>query len=423
MKRHSIGIVFSECKDRFLLNSPQSALGMIRIRNKPKNMLSYSHDENPSKFDYSMLTVHIDDNDYPGNNGIGSVSPKISPHSVARSRYLGNPSAVTLARHSSFDSQMSLSSTHPLTVDIDGDAAAFDEVIDILKKDDTIPATTAVDDIDDAVATSALQFSTSGNGSGRVSRTAGGNNDRDNKTNIKKEWQNIYKQASDYLLRSGSSGLSGSRGHSNATGNSSSTAGNSKQQLEEADVMSLLVTAASLPAYINAPGECFAETVRAAVGELMLLCAASQSWALDVRDSLYDAVYPPVALTRLRALETEGLALKIVHKELLSNYRSTLKEHDDINKAIDQLKPLKTSTDFTSTTIETQIDLEVSKIKNMTLTEARELLQRARTLPRAAALHTKHPSLETIVASAEQLTADVNEVLLRAEISSVRKQR
>ena len=427
VKRHSVGMVFSECKERFLLNSPQSALGMIRIRNKQKNMLSYSHDDSASKFDYSMLTVNVDDNDYHdyhGTTGIGidAISPKISPHSVARSRYLGNPSAVVLARHSSFDSQMSVSSTLPLTaVDVDGDAAAFDEVINILKKDDPVPGTAGADDAEDGITAAALHpFSTSG--SGRVSRTAGGNNDKDSKTNIKKEWQNIYKQASEYLLKSGSSGGAsgpGSRGHNNATGtasNSNNISGNnSKQQLEEADVMSLLVTAASLPTYINAPGECFAETVRAAVGELMLQCAASQSWALDVRDSLYDAVYPPVTLTRLRALETEGLALKIVHKELLSNYRFSLKEHDDINKAIDQLKSSLSHTDPNSEVIS---DQEVNSIKSMTLTEARELLQRARSLPRAAALHSKHPFLETIVTSAEQLTADVNDCCaLRSRLS------
>jgi hypothetical protein len=259
--------------------------------------------------------------------------------------------------------------------------------------------------------------------------------DKDSKNNIRKEWQNIYKQATEYLSKTGSATGAGSRSMSNSNNNNnvgSGSGGGAKQQLEEADIMSLLQTAAPLPAYINAPGECFAETVRSALGELMLLCCAAQAWALDVRDSLYDPIYPPVPLSKLKSLETEGVALKVVHKDFLSNYRSVLREYDDISKATDALVRKSISTTTATTSISTSSggsggssssSSSGSDTDSMTLTQAHELLQRERNLPRAQALHSNSASLNNILQTAERLTSDVSDVLLRAEICTVRKHR
>ena len=48
--------------------------------------------------------------------------------------------------------------------------------------------------------------------------------------------------------------------------------------------MAILEEAAGLPSIVNAPGECFAETMRAVLGELLVAVADARAWDAEVSD-------------------------------------------------------------------------------------------------------------------------------------------
>lgn len=380
-KRNSVGIVFMECKEKFLLSSPHSAVGQISIHPRlPSNGLAL----------LPPLSLNDDMRDFGTKDADDTASPKVSPHSLARTRYLGIHSSVASARGASFD-------------DNGNSSAGVSKLID--DQFSSVSPFTNNNVKSSSSSEEGVAVSDSATFTGRVSRNAGVT-DKENKNNIKKEWQNIYKLACDFLLKSGS----GSAGSLGSRSISSAAAGSgSRQQLEEGDVMTLLMNAAVLPAYINSPGECFAETVRSALGELLLLCSSSQAWSLEVRDALYNAIHPPLPLSKFKSLEVEGVALKLVCKESLACYRWILKECDEITKAVEHL-------------VRNQVS-ESEPLRKMTLREARIMLQRDKSLPRAPALHKNAAALENIVSASEQLMSDMNDVLIRAEICSIRKNR
>ena len=178
------------------------------------------------------------------------------------------------------------------------------------------------------------------------------------------------------------------------------------------------------------------------------LCSASQLWGIDVRDSLFDTVTPPVTLSRLNALEHEGRNLAVIDGRVLKELRHVLSERRLVMQATKALvKSFDTYLQTHPTTNTTGVQPpwlakdgpvverededeatggssrgQVDSPKS-TLADLQRWLHRAEALPPAAILHTYTPSLRYIVQIAEDLSKDVTDVLDRVEICSVRTQR
>ena len=70
----------------------------------------------------------------------------------------------------------------------------------------------------------------------------------------------------------------------NTSTSSSAAACASCSSSDLAEAMAILEEAAGLPSIVNAPGECFAETMRAVLGELLVAVADARAWDAEVSD-------------------------------------------------------------------------------------------------------------------------------------------
>ena len=100
--------------------------------------------------------------------------------------------------------------------------------------------------------------------------------EKGSKSQLRRDWQVIYKQATDITnqipagyTKSINAASRPTTAPTTTTLTTSALPGSRFVQFPEEAVWNLLRAAAALPPYYNAPGENFAETVRAALGELL----------------------------------------------------------------------------------------------------------------------------------------------------------
>lgn len=343
-----------ECRERYLVAPPSAAAGML---------ITGAADSKLSEL---------------GNDAVKS------PHSLARSRYLGGKSPAQVG-------------LRPLCLSDDSPRDAGM----IVKEEIATEAQPLVQ------APEAIEVPQVSEGRIPGNRTAGLNNDKETKNSIRKEWQAVYKQVSELLAR-----CAGPRNAPILSGT---------KAVSEEEALTLLQTAAMLPTYINSPGECFAETVRTALGELLLHCATTHKWCIDVRDALYDSVVPPVTLSRFTALLNESRSLRVTNEPVLKQLQQIVSERSTLSREVRQLDR------FVRSSSEDAMDEDDAANDNelvtLTLKDVRNFLNRDAKLPRAGALHGHTTLLTSIVSNINGLAQSMDTIIMKAEICSVRKQR
>ena len=363
VKRHSAGTTFMESRERYLLAPPTAAAGML----------------------VCAATGGVADGlvSESGNEAVRS------PHTLARSRYLGGKSPANVG-------------IRPLSLVDDSIQQQTDNGTSVATKEEVVAESHAPEPTE-------VPQSTEGRGVGS-SRTAGLNNDKESKNSVRKEWQAIYKQVSDLLAR-----CAGPRHAPTLPG---------AKIVTDEEALVLLRTAATLPTYINSPGECFAETVRTALGELLLHCATTHKWCIDVRDALYDSVVPPVTLSRFTALLNESRSLRVVNEPVLKQLQQIVAERSNLARSVRQLDRF-VSLGSTADEDDAVDDAEATEAvpAMLSLQDVRDFLHRDAKLPRAGALHGHTELLKSVVASVDNLAQWMDTLIIKAEICSVRKQR
>lgn len=122
-------------------------------------------------------------------------------------------------------------------------------------------------------------------GEGPSQRSRGQDKD---KSEIKKRWHNIYKRGQSILTRQTTHKITSSRN-------------DPRPSMSEAQ--DLLDEASQLTPYINSPGEDFAETVRALLGDLMTSLIANRHWVAEIHDCLASCPNKaPPSMAELKAL-------------------------------------------------------------------------------------------------------------------------
>jgi hypothetical protein len=161
------------------------------------------------------------------------------------------------------------------------------------------------------------------------------------------------------------------------------------------------------------------------------MCVNSHAWGIEVRDALYDSVDPPVTLDKLQSLRNEGRSLRVVNDNLLSLLNNILIERSAVAKSTYFLaKQLSLSLE---PTIARVIDDGIMKHRDGEMIgeipiiwswlQVQDLLARSYRLPRALVLHTHEPQLRVVHSYLENIEAEIQQVIYRAEVCSVRKQR
>ncbi len=241
VKRRSIGTSFMESKDFYLLSPPTLPIGIALTT--PRMMIASNGD------DLAGMSRQ-------GHHGT----------SVARSRYLGSrtPSLQLSPRRPELESPLRegglLEHLDSISIDLSGLPLLVEDSNHMLPLNNDLQYPFSWDEEE-----AALEREKVDDNKVRGSRIPGGS-DGNSKHGVRKEWQSIFRQVNDLLSKSS---------NGNMTNGPSSVSRfqvfNGRQQISEEEAMRLLCAAAALPTYVNAPGECFAETVRSSLGELLLV--------------------------------------------------------------------------------------------------------------------------------------------------------
>ena len=159
------------------------------------------------------------------------------------------------------------------------------------------------------------------------------------------------------------------------------------------------------------------------------MCSVSQSWGLDTRDALFDAVIESgsneefhVTLPRLYKLRKDGLALRVVDKQLLSHLVHALSDYENISKQVDAWTKFRSAFTPKSAALATAADVSPTPFL-FTLPDLVQLVCTESALPRAKVLHTHQKTLLRFLEATKGLSESMREVIFRSEICSVRKAR
>lgn len=162
-------------------------------------------------------------------------------------------------------------------------------------------------------------------GTSRSNLARSSNND---KNQVKKTWQNLYRQASLILGKQSGGGIPTSK--LDAAGDKVDKS--PKPGLVEAQ--GVLDEAHNLPSYVNSPGEDFGEQCRAIMGELLVAVSDARVWVSEVTDALHAVLKPttPTTLAMLRRLLKESSNLKAPPWAEISMLKGCLGEAARLNR-------------------------------------------------------------------------------------------
>ena len=252
-KRLSAAVTFSDNRERLLLAGPVPVEGMLvtpHVRNTVADTIAVDTTDS-----LVLLTSSSE-----GGNQVKS------PTAAAKSRYLG-VSRPTSPREEQAPSTTDLGSLHVLLMG---------ENIKVTEKDETHADDASLASIFEVAPEAPTPVYPLVIASEEAPRHGLSRAEKGSKSQLRRDWQVIYKQATDITnqipagyTKSINAASRPTTAPTTTTLTTSALPGSRFVQFPEEAVWNLLRAAAALPPYYNAPGENFAETVRAALGELL----------------------------------------------------------------------------------------------------------------------------------------------------------